>query len=155
MAALKAAIAGAQSRRPLRDRRGRCGARRPCRRPAGRQVAATGRGGAACACQRAPALAAQIPAGAPLFVFVRFPGQPGPPVAVKRLQAALPQLVELTPADAMMGGRGFAAGDKVEVTARIALGGQPTASPGDPFGQLGYDVGRDGEKELVIDRLTP
>lgn len=102
-----------------------------------------------------PALAAKIPAGAPLFVFVRIPGQPGPPIAVKRLQANLPQLVELTPADAMMGGRGFASGDKVEVTARIALGGQPTASAGDPFGQLGYDVGRDGEKELVIDRLTP
>jgi cytochrome c-type biogenesis protein CcmH len=101
------------------------------------------------------ALAGRIPAGAPLFVFVRFPGQPGPPVAVKRLQASLPQVVELTPADAMMGGRGFGAGDTVEVTARIALGGQPTASPGDPFGQLGYDVGRDGEKNLVIDRLTP
>jgi cytochrome c-type biogenesis protein CcmH len=102
-----------------------------------------------------PGLAARIPAGAPLFVFVRIPGQPGPPIAVKRLQANLPQLVELTPADAMMGGRGFAAGDTVEVTARISLGGQPTASAGDPFGQLGYEVGRDGEKELVIDRLTP
>ena len=103
----------------------------------------------------APALAARIPPGAPLFVFIRIPGQPGPPIAVKRLQASLPQVVELTPADAMMGGGGFSEGDKVEVTARIALGGQPTASTGDPFGQLGYDVGRDGEKELVIDRLTP
>jgi len=103
----------------------------------------------------APALAGKVTAGAPLFVFVRFPGQPGPPVAVKRLQANLPQLVELTSADAMMGGRGFGAGDTVEVTARIALGGQPTASSGDPVGQLGYDVGRDGEKSLVIDRLTP
>ncbi len=103
----------------------------------------------------APALAAKIPAGAPLFVFVRIPGQPGPPVAVKRLEASLPQLVELTPADAMMGGSGFGAGQQVEVTARIALGGQPTAVTGDPFGRLGYDVGRDGEKDLVIDRLTP
>ena len=67
----------------------------------------------------------------------------------------LPQLVELTPADAMMGGSGFGAGQQVEVTARIALGGQPTAVTGDPFGRLGYDVGRDGEKDLVIDRLTP
>ncbi len=103
----------------------------------------------------APALAGRIPASAPLFVFVRFPGQPGPPVAVQRLVATLPQTVELTPADAMMGGRGFGAGDRVEVTARIALGGQPTASSGDPVGQVGYDVGRDGEKNLVIDRLTP
>ena len=103
----------------------------------------------------APALAARVPTGAPLVVFVRLPGQPGPPLAVKRLSADLPLQVELTPADAMMGGRGFAAGDRVEVTARIAVGGQPTASRGDPFGQTGYDVGRDGEKELVIDRLTP
>jgi cytochrome c-type biogenesis protein CcmH len=103
----------------------------------------------------APSVAARVAAGAPLFVFVRVPGQPGPPLAVKRLAATLPQRVELTPADAMMGGRGFAAGDRVEVTARVALGGQPTASPGDPFGQVGYDVGRDGEKDLVIDRLTP
>ncbi|MCU0758349.1 MAG: hypothetical protein MUF07_03995 [Steroidobacteraceae bacterium] len=103
----------------------------------------------------APAIASRVPAGAPLFVFVRVPGQPGPPLAVKRLAATLPQLVELTPADAMMGGNGFAAGDEVEVTARVALGGQPTASTGDPFGLVSYDVGRDGEKELVIDRLTP
>jgi cytochrome c-type biogenesis protein CcmH len=102
-----------------------------------------------------PALAGRVPDGAPLFVFVRFPGQPGPPVAVKRLPANLPQQVELTPADSPMGGRGFGAGDKVEVTARIALGGAPTASAGDPYGQLGYEVGRDGEQELVIDRLTP
>ena len=103
----------------------------------------------------APTVAARVPAGAPLFVFVRVPGQPGPPVAVKRLTASLPQLVELSSADSMMGGAGLAPGAKVEVTARIALGGQPTASTGDPFGQTGYDVGRDGEKDLVIDRLTP
>ena len=30
-----------------------------------------------------PGLAARIPAGAPLFVFVRIPGQPGPPIAVE------------------------------------------------------------------------
>ena len=31
---------------------------------------------------------------------------------------------------------------------QFALGGQPTASTGDSFGQLGYDVGRDGEKAV-------
>lgn len=103
----------------------------------------------------APALARTIPADALLFVFVRIPGQPGPPVAVKRLSATLPQRVELGAADAMMGGRGFGVGDEVDVTARIALGGQPTATKGDPVGQLRYAVGRDGEKDLVIDQLTP
>ncbi|MFO1427622.1 MAG: hypothetical protein U1F11_11785 [Steroidobacteraceae bacterium] len=101
------------------------------------------------------ALAAKIAAGAPLFVFVRKPGEPGPPLAVKRLDAKLPQLVELRAADAMVAERSFAAGDTVEVVARVSLGGQPMASSGDPYGQLRYDVGRGGEKELVIDRLTP
>ncbi|MCP5472041.1 MAG: hypothetical protein R3E75_03165 [Steroidobacteraceae bacterium] len=103
----------------------------------------------------APALAAQVPADAPLFVFVRVPGQPGPPLAVKRLAAKLPLQVQLTSADVMLEGHGFTAGDRVEVTARVALGGAPTASRGDPFGQTIYEVGRDGEKELVIDQLTP
>ena len=155
VAALKAAIAGAPFAAAAPPGAAPAGAT-----PAGAPAPTPEAGAATSAAVRvrvsaAPALAARIPAGASLFVFVRIPGQPGPPVAVKRLQSNLPQLVELTPADAMMGGRGFAAGDKVEVTARIALGGQPTASTGDPFGQLGYDVGRDGEKELVIDRLTP
>lgn len=103
----------------------------------------------------APALAAQLPADALLFVFVRVPGQPGPPLAVKRLAAKLPLQVQLTSADVMLEGHGFAAGDRLEVTARVALGGAPTASRGDPFGQMIYEVGRDGEKELVIDQLTP
>lgn len=153
VAALKAAIAGVPA----------AGAEAEARAAAassGAAGAADGRAATAATTVKlrvsvAPAIVAQVPAGAPLFVFVRLPGQPGPPLAVKRLSADLPLQVELTPADAMMGGRGFATGDRVEVTARIAVGGEPTASRGDPFGQTGYDVGRDGEKELVIDRLTP
>lgn len=163
VATLKAAIAGA----PMAAMAGAAKADGPGAAPAGGAAAPGGEGAAASSgaaasgsavvrvrVRLAPALAGKVPAGAPLFVFVRIPGRPGPPVAVKRLEATLPQLVELSQADAMMGG-GFAAGDKVDVTARVALGGQPTASPGDPVGQTGYDVGRDGEKELVIDRLTP
>jgi len=156
VAALKAAIAGVPVAAVATPPAGAAPAANVAQgAAAGASPVATGAVEVRVRIRAAPALAAQIPAGAPLFVFVRIPGQPGPPVAVKRLQASLPQLVELTPADAMMGGSGFAAGDQVEVTARIALGGQPTASAGDPFGRLGYEVGRDGEKELVIDRLTP
>jgi cytochrome c-type biogenesis protein CcmH len=103
----------------------------------------------------APALAARIPADAILFIAVRRPGEPGPPLAAKRLAAKFPLNVTLTPADAMMPGRSFAAGETVAVVARVALGGTPTASSGDPYGELGYDVGRDTAKTLVIDRLTP
>jgi cytochrome c-type biogenesis protein CcmH len=103
----------------------------------------------------APALAARVPTDAIVFVAVRRPGEPGPPLAAKRLAAKFPLEVTLTPADAMMPGRSFDAGQTVQVVARVALGGTPTASSGDPYGELRYDVGRDTAKTLVIDRLTP
>ena len=102
-----------------------------------------------------PELAARIPAGAPLFVAARDPGQPGPPFAVKRLAATFPVDVELTDADAMLASRRITAGQQLEVVARVALGGTPTAPRGDPFGQVSYHVGKDGKLNIVIDRLAP
>jgi cytochrome c-type biogenesis protein CcmH len=94
-------------------------------------------------------------AAAPLFVFVRDPGQPGPPLAAKRLASRFPQTVELTPADSMVPGRAFSAGQKVQVVARIARSGNPMAGSGDPFGEAAYFVGRDGLVNIVIDHVTP
>jgi cytochrome c-type biogenesis protein CcmH len=102
-----------------------------------------------------PKLSLEGTSGAPLFVFVRDPKQPGPPLAVKRLETRFPQTVELTPADAMVTGRAFAAGQDVEVIARIGRSGSAIAHSGDPFGAVGYHVGRDGVVDVVIDRLTP
>jgi cytochrome c-type biogenesis protein CcmH len=101
----------------------------------------------------APSLAAAP--GAPLFVFVRDPNRTGPPLAVKRLDSRFPQRVALTPADSMIPGRAFSAGQSVEVVARIARSGSPVGASGDPFGEVTYRVGRDGLVSLVIDRLTP
>jgi cytochrome c-type biogenesis protein CcmH len=103
----------------------------------------------------APALADKVSAGAPLFVAARDPQQPGPPFAVKRLAASFPVDVELTAADAMLESRRIAAGQKLDVIARVALGGTPTASSGDPFGEVSYHVGKDGRLNIVIDRLSP
>jgi cytochrome c-type biogenesis protein CcmH len=122
----------------------------------------------------APATAAQAPAAAvrvrvslgpridrsilratPLFVFVREPGVPGPPLAVKRLVASFPAEVVLTGQDAMLEGRAIAAGQQVEVVARLAQGGAPNATSGDPFGSVRYHVGKDGVVDLVIDQVTP
>lgn len=103
----------------------------------------------------APALAAKLPPGAPLFVIARDPKAPGPPFAVKRLAASFPVDVELSAADAMLESRRIAAGQQLEVVARVALGGTPTASSGDPFGQVSYHVGKDGKLNVVIDRLAP
>jgi cytochrome c-type biogenesis protein CcmH len=102
----------------------------------------------------APSLAAAS-RDAPLFVFVRSAGQGGPPLAVKRLESHFPQSVVLTPSDSMVPGRTFAAGQSVQVVARIARSGSPVGASGDPFGEVAYRVGQDGLVSLVIDRLTP
>jgi cytochrome c-type biogenesis protein CcmH len=102
-----------------------------------------------------PKLSASLPSGAPLFVFVRDPNRPGPPLAVKRLSNRFPQAVELTSADALVPGREITAGQQVQVVARIAKAGTPTAQSGDPFGAVDYQVGHDQVVDIVIDRLTP
>ncbi|MBV9345679.1 MAG: hypothetical protein JO341_14100 [Gammaproteobacteria bacterium] len=97
-----------------------------------------------------------VPSGdAPLFVFVRQAGAGGPPLAAKRLASRFPQSVTLTPADAMIPGRSFAPGQRLEVVARIARSGNPVGASGDPFGQISYEVGKDGLRDLRIDRVTP
>ena len=103
----------------------------------------------------APSVASKVPAGAVLFIAARDPAQPGPPFAAKRLPATFPVDVELTPADAMMPSRAISAGQRLEIVARVALGGTPTATSGDPFGQVSYHVGKDGRLNIVIDRLAP
>lgn len=102
------------------------------------------------AVELAPALVGKVPPGATLFVFVRTPGQPGPPLAVKRLAAALPVNVELTPADSMLAGRSFAAGDTVEVSAKISRSGSATPAADDLVGRTSYVVGRDARKNISI-----
>jgi len=92
---------------------------------------------------------------APLFVLVRDPDAPGPPLAVKRVAAKFPLELELTAADAMMPSRAITAGKRVQVVARISRTGQPEAASGDPYGEVSYDVGKDGVREIVIDRVTP
>jgi cytochrome c-type biogenesis protein CcmH len=102
----------------------------------------------------APALAGKA-GDAPLFVFVRDPHQPGPPLAVKRLDSHFPQSVALTSSDSMVPGRSISAGQSVEVVARIARSRNPVGASGDPFGSITYRVGQDGTASLGIDRLTP
>jgi cytochrome c-type biogenesis protein CcmH len=102
----------------------------------------------------APSLAAAA-GSSPLFVFVRDPARPGPPLAVKRLESRFPQLVSLAPSDAMIPGRAFTSGQSVQVVARIARSGNPVGASGDPLGEVSYQVGRDREVSLVIDHVMP
>jgi cytochrome c-type biogenesis protein CcmH len=104
----------------------------------------------------APALKARLRTGAPLFVFAREPGSRGPPLAAKRLtDEAIGTRVELSAADSMMPGHALASGQRVSITARVSFSGQPTPASGDLFGELTYDVGRDGVRDLVIDQVAP
>ncbi len=102
-----------------------------------------------------PSLAKSIVPGSTLFVFVRAPGRPGPPLAVKRLPAVFPVSVELTEADSMVEGLTFAPNDTVEVSAKVSSDGSATPRSGDPVGSTRYIVGRDFKKAVVIDGLTP
>ena len=103
----------------------------------------------------APALRSRLTGDVPLFVFAREVGGQGPPLAAKRLtSAALGSRVRLSAADSLMPGRALAAGQKVSITARISFSGQPLPSAGDLYGELTYDVGHDGARDLIIDRVA-
>jgi cytochrome c-type biogenesis protein CcmH len=103
----------------------------------------------------APALKSRLVSEAPLFVFAREPGSGGPPLAAKRLtSAAIGSQVQLSPADSMMPGRALVKGRQVSITARVSFSGRPVQAAGDLYGELSYDVGRDGVRNLVIDRVA-
>ena len=104
----------------------------------------------------APAFKSRLHADAPLFVFARPPGGGGPPLAVKRLTiAAIGSEVQLSSADSMTPGRSLAAGQEVNITARVSFGGGPLPTSGDLYGELTYAVGHDGVRDLIIDKITP
>jgi cytochrome c-type biogenesis protein CcmH len=100
------------------------------------------------------AMQQRIQNGGVLFVFVRVPGQPGPPLAVKRVSVDLPVTLELTARDSMVPGLEIQAGQAVEVSAKWSKDGVATPRAGDPIGSIAYAVGRDGLKSLVINELS-
>jgi cytochrome c-type biogenesis protein CcmH len=125
--------------------------------PAGTSTSAGGLGGAVVTVKisLAPALKSRLVSEAPLFVFAREPGTAGPPLAAKRLTStAIGSQVQLSPADSMLPGRVLKSGQRVSITARVSFSGQPVPSAGDLYGELTYEVGRDGARDLVIDRIA-
>jgi cytochrome c-type biogenesis protein CcmH len=103
----------------------------------------------------APALKAKVTQDTPLFVFAREPGAQGPPLAAKRLTtAAIGTQIHLSAADSMIPGRALAGDQRVTITARVSFSGQPLPAAGDLYGELTYDVGHDGPRDLIIDRVA-
>jgi hypothetical protein len=94
-------------------------------------------------------------AGAPMFVLARIPGQRGAPLAVKRLDAGFPLEVDLLSTDAMVAGTGFAAGQELEIEARVANGGSAISRSGDPFGTVRVKAGEKTRVAIEINQLKP
>jgi len=100
-------------------------------------------------------LAARVQQGSTLFVLARTPGQRGPPLAAKRLNAKFPQEVTLQASDAMLAGTGFVVGQQIEIVARVSNSGGAIARSGDLFGSAQVTVGKGGTIALRIDQVTP
>jgi cytochrome c-type biogenesis protein CcmH len=106
----------------------------------------------AAAIELAPEVEAVVDPDATLFIIARDPAQPRPPVAaVRRRVNELPTVIALGDSDAMMAGRPLSGFSELEIVARISLTGQPTAQPGDWYGQARVRPSEAGEVEIVID----
>ena len=102
-----------------------------------------------------PALAARVPANATLFVIARR-GSGGPPLAVQRRPVGpWPVSLRLSDADAILPGITLAGAGPLTLVARISLSGQPIASSGDLFGEVGYDFASARPASLTINRTVP
>lgn len=103
----------------------------------------------------APALAKQVPPEATLFVIARR-GESGPPLAVvRRPVGAWPVSITMSDADAMMPGTSLAEAGPVRLIARISRSGAPTATSGDPYGEVSYDFAKNRPVNLTIDKIAP
>jgi cytochrome c-type biogenesis protein CcmH len=82
-------------------------------------------------------LRSRISPSAALFIFVRDPANPGPPLAVvRRMASELPLSLRIGDADLMLpDGPGLASLKSAALVARIANAGNPVAQPGDLYGE--------------------
>lgn len=79
-----------------------------------------------------PALKAQTPPGAVLFVFAKRADGAGPPVAAKRIAlSAFPIQLQLSDADSVMPTEKLSAQDSIALTARVSASGTASAGAGD------------------------
>ena len=103
-------------------------------------------------------LRSRISPSAALFIFVRDPARPGPPLAVVRRQASeLPLSLRVGDSDLMLpNGPGLAALKSAVLVARIANAGNPVAQPGDLYGEAGWSPAdaKAGVVSIRIDQVV-
>ena len=93
---------------------------------------------------------------ATVFIIVRDPAQPSPPIAaVRRRAAELPAYVPIGDSDAMVAGRVPSAFAELEIVARVSNSGQPAAQSGDWYGQQTITTAESSEVSVIIDEQMP
>ena len=101
------------------------------------------------------ATAANLPEST-VFVIVRDPLQPSPPIAaLRRRLSELPTTVSIDDSDAMIPGRVPSGFEKLEIIARVSLAGQPVATSGDWFGDSTIETAGTREVQITIDQQVP
>lgn len=99
------------------------------------------------------AAASAVAPDAVVYIIARDPARPSPPIAAaRRLVSELPAQVTLSDADAMIPGRLLSAQDRLEVVARVSSSGEPTARPGDWYGQDIVSTPGPEAVDIVIER---
>jgi hypothetical protein len=61
----------------------------------------------------------------------------------------------MTNADSMLPGTSLSGGGPLRIVARVSSGGEPTATSGDLFGEVGYDFSSASPVNVTIDRIVP
>lgn len=91
-----------------------------------------------------------------VFIIVRDPQQPSPPIAaVRRRLAELPTVVSISDSDAMIPGRVPSGFPRLEIIARVSIAGQPVAATGDWFGDAAIDTADLSEVQITINQQVP
>lgn len=73
---------------------------------------------------------------------------------VRRRAGELPLALRITDADLMLPGSSLASLGQAKLVARIALGGDPVAKPGDMFGEAAWAQGQAGPQAVVINQVV-
>ena len=96
------------------------------------------------------------PEEARLYLSVRDPERPGPPLAAVQYQpSVLPIQITLDDGDAMLAGRNLSSAERYRIVARVSLNGDPVGGVGDPIGTLTLAAGDiEGPVALVIDEVV-
>lgn len=93
-----------------------------------------------------------LPGQAALFLIIRDPAAPAPPLGAKRIaNPAFPVTLTVTDADSMLAERPIFGTDPLQIQARISLSGSPVAAEGDiESAPISVSLSHQGAVELTI-----